>query len=175
MSSHSTSVANDRATTTSHECAVTAIADKIGRNDLTADDQSEIDFWTAALEEHSNRAMLNISRQALAKLLGIVGKLRTEQRSSEPDGEDEDIRQIYRGVEGQELTWRDCSGAVPVVLERRDEWAREMFKNPQILMSRTGDSAMICVIGDMDDASLYDVLVRRIAHFRVERIDGAHV
>jgi ribosomal protein L37E len=47
---------------------------------MTADDQTEIDFWTAALEEHSNRAMLNISRQALAKLLGIIGKLRTEQR-----------------------------------------------------------------------------------------------
>jgi NTP pyrophosphatase (non-canonical NTP hydrolase) len=81
MSSHSTSVANDAATTTSHENTVTAIADKIGRNDLTADDQAEIDFWTAALEEHSNRAMLNISRQALAKLLGIVQKLRTEQRA----------------------------------------------------------------------------------------------
>jgi hypothetical protein len=47
---------------------------------VSADDQAEIDFWTAALEEHSNRAMLNISRQALAKLLGIIGKLRTEQR-----------------------------------------------------------------------------------------------
>jgi hypothetical protein len=80
MSSHSTSVASESATTTSHENTVTAIADKIGRNDLTADDQAEIDFWTAALEEHSNRAMLNISRQALAKLLGIIGKLRTEQR-----------------------------------------------------------------------------------------------
>jgi hypothetical protein len=80
MSSHPTSVANDAATTTRHEITVTAIADKIGRNDLTADDQAEVDFWTAALEEHSNRAMLNISRQALAKLLGIIGKLRTEQR-----------------------------------------------------------------------------------------------
>jgi hypothetical protein len=80
MSSHPTSVANDAATTTSHGNTVTAIADKIGRNDLTADDQAEVDFWTAALEEHSNRAMLNISRQALAKLLGIVEKLRTEQR-----------------------------------------------------------------------------------------------
>jgi hypothetical protein len=81
MSSHPTSVANDAATTTSHGNTVTAIADKIGRNDLTADDQAEVDFWTAALEEHSNRAMLNISRQALAKLLGIIGKLRTEQRA----------------------------------------------------------------------------------------------
>jgi hypothetical protein len=49
---------------------------------VSADDQAEIDFWTAALEEHSNRAMLNISRQALAKLLGIIGKLRTEQRET---------------------------------------------------------------------------------------------
>jgi ribosomal protein L37E len=83
MSSHSTSAVNDRATTTRHENTVTAIADKIGRNDLTADDQAEVDFWTSALEEHSNRAMLNISRQALAKLLGIIGKLRTEQREPE--------------------------------------------------------------------------------------------
>jgi hypothetical protein len=80
MSSHSTSVANDRAPTTRHENTVTARADKIGRNDLTADDQAEIDFWTGMLEDHSNRAMLNISRESLTRLLGIIGKLRTEQR-----------------------------------------------------------------------------------------------
>jgi hypothetical protein len=100
MSSHSTSVADDAATTTRHEITVTAIADKIGRNDLTADDQAEVDFWTAALEEHSNRAMLNISRQALAKLLGIISKLRTEQREPVSQEAPSEHRCGVRGFDG---------------------------------------------------------------------------
>lgn len=59
--------------------ATTAITATVG---LSAEDQSEVDFWTGMLEEHSNRAMLNISRDALARLLGIIGNLRTEQRAS---------------------------------------------------------------------------------------------
>jgi hypothetical protein len=87
---------------------VTAIADKIGRNDLTADDQAEVDFWTAALEEHSNRAMLNISRQALAKLLGIIGKLRTEQRGPEIERA-RAVHDVVQLIREWWMTIRDCS------------------------------------------------------------------
>jgi hypothetical protein len=93
--------------------------------------------------------------------------------SGERFGEDEPL-QIWRTVEGQELAWKDCAGAVPVEVERRDEWAREMMEAPEIRMTRTGDSAVICVIGEMNDAALYDVLVRRVAHFKVERIEDAN-
>jgi hypothetical protein len=86
---------------------------------VTADDQAEIDFWTAALEEHSNRAMLNISRQALAKLLGIIGKLRTEQRAPQLDlGE----RETWLTVE-QEVN-RDLVGSLQI-LERFTGTAEE--------------------------------------------------
>jgi hypothetical protein len=86
---------------------------------VTADDQAEIDFWTAALEEHSNRAMLNISRESLTRLLGIVGKLRTEQRTPQLDlGE----RETWLTVE-QEVN-RDLVGSLQI-LERFTGTAEE--------------------------------------------------
>jgi hypothetical protein len=71
------------AASTHDEATVFTNADTAGGKPMTADDQTEIDFWTGMLEEHSNRAMLNISRESLTRLLGIIGKLRTEQRTIE--------------------------------------------------------------------------------------------
>jgi hypothetical protein len=69
------------AASTHDEATVFTNADTAGGKPMTADDQTEIDFWAGMLEEHSNRAMLNISRESLMRLLGIIGKLRTEQRT----------------------------------------------------------------------------------------------
>jgi NTP pyrophosphatase (non-canonical NTP hydrolase) len=98
MSQALTSAARAAAASTHDEATVFTNADTAGGKPMTADDQTEIDFWTAALEEHSNRAMLNISRQALAKLLGIIGKLRTEQRA-------ESIREMQAVNSQRSVRW----------------------------------------------------------------------
>lgn len=63
------------------------------------------------------------------------------------------------------LVWRDWSKAVPISVEQRDAWAASAMRDPTIIVTRSGDSAVFCVWDGDGEYELFDVIVRRTARF----------